>query len=130
MVVPGLRVTSWLSAEGIAALYRSMHVLLIPSRATVTWVEQFGRVIPEAQASGVVVAGYASGAIAEVAGTAGLLCGEGQADRLAEAVSDLVCSPQNWATRRADGLVRAQRCTWAAVADRQAELYAAVTDRP
>ena len=52
----------------LATRYRSTHVVLVPSVSTPTWVEQFGRVIVEAQASGAVVAGYASGAIPRSSG--------------------------------------------------------------
>ena len=73
------------------------HVVLVPSRPTTTWVEQFGRVIVEAQASGAVVAGYASGAIPEVAGEAAILTDVGAVaalgDRIAALASDPVDTP-------------------------------------
>ena len=59
----------WQSGSKMAASYRSMHVALIPSRATETWTQQFGRVIVEAQASGAVVAGYVRGSIAKCLAT-------------------------------------------------------------
>ena len=58
--------------RSVADVARDMpvaHVLLVPSTPTTTWTEQFGRVIVEAQASGAVVAGYATGSIPEVAGS-------------------------------------------------------------
>jgi glycosyltransferase involved in cell wall biosynthesis len=116
-------VSPWMSTEQLAGLYRSMHVLLIPSRATNTWVEQFGRVIPEAQSSGAVVAGYASGAIAEVAGPAGLLVDEGAVERLSAEVSQLLRSPEDWSERRSLGLGQADQCTWTKIGSAQAEFY-------
>jgi hypothetical protein len=109
--------------EKIAELYRTMHVLLIPSLATSTWVEQFGRVIPEAQSSGAVVAGYASGAIAEVAGPPGLLVPEGDIGRLGTAVTELVTAEDAWTRRRRLGLEQAQSRTWNTIGEQQAALY-------
>src|SRR5258705_13142156 len=68
-----LELAPWRRIEELAAIYRTTHVVLVPSQPTETWVEQFGRVIVEAQASGAVVAGYASGSIPEVAGEAAIL---------------------------------------------------------
>ena len=59
-----LEVQPWLDLHAAAELYRRAHVVLVPSAPTETWTEQFGRVIVEAQASGAVVAGYATGSIA------------------------------------------------------------------
>ncbi len=74
----------WQSVAELAAFYRQAHVVLVPSVATETWTEQFGRVIVEAQASGAVVAGYASGSIPEVAGDAALLVAPGDVHALGE----------------------------------------------
>ena len=68
-----LEIMPWQSGSALAAAYRRAHIVLVPSRATERWVEQFGRVIVEAQASGAVVAAYDSGAIAEAGGEAALL---------------------------------------------------------
>lgn len=123
-----LVITPWQSTEALAELYRTIHVALVPSRATATWVEQFGRVIVEAQACGAVVAGYASGAIPEVAGAAGVLVPEGQVDALAAAVTELITSEKAWVSRRRAGYELASSRTWSAVAGRQLELYARVVD--
>jgi glycosyltransferase involved in cell wall biosynthesis len=127
-VADGVRLSPWMSADAIAALYQTMHVLLIPSRASETWVEQFGRVIPEAQASGAVVAGYASGAIAEVAGAHGILVDEGDQPGLATAVVNLLESSESWNARRKGGLAQAISCTWTSIAERQAGLYHTVAN--
>lgn len=112
----------WRSPAEMAALYRGMHVLLIPSRATPSWTEQFGRVIVEAQASGAIVVGYTSGAIPEVAGEPALLAPEGDAAALAAAL-DVLTDPQEHERRRAAGLELAAERTWARVAERQAAFY-------
>jgi glycosyltransferase involved in cell wall biosynthesis len=118
-----LQLAAWQSGEELASNYRAAHVVLVPSRPTETWVEQFGRVIVEAQASGAVVAGYASGAIPEVAGEAGMVVPTGDVERLAEVVARVVADPDEFAWRRAAGHLQAATRTWSAVAARQAALY-------
>src|SRR5262249_1025710 len=51
----------------------AMDVLVLPSRTTDTWAEQFGHVLIEAMAAGVPVVGSSSGAIPEVVGDAGVI---------------------------------------------------------
>ena len=121
-----LELAAWQSGEELASNYRAAHVVLVPSRPTETWVEQFGRVIVEAQASGAVVAAYASGAIPEVAGAAGMVVPTGDVERLSEAVARLVANPDEFAWRREAGHLQAAPRTWHAVATRQAALYKAV----
>lgn len=60
-----------------------MDVLVLPSRTTPTWKEQFGLVLAEAMLSGVAVVGSDSGAIPEVIGDAGLIFPEGDVAALA-----------------------------------------------
>lgn len=129
-VADDIEMHPWLGAEELGRLYAGMHLLLVPSRATRTWVEQFGRVIVEAQASGAVAAGYASGSIPEVAGDAGLLVVEGAAEELAQRTKDVICQPAAFECRRQAGLALATGRTWSEVARRQAELYRSVCIRP
>jgi glycosyltransferase involved in cell wall biosynthesis len=118
-----LDVLPWQPAEELAATYRRTHVVLVPSRPTQTWVEQFGRVIVEAQASGAVVAGYASGSIEEVAGSSALLTHVGDVTGLADQVVVAVGDPVGFEARRAEGLARSRTRTWSEVARRHADLY-------
>jgi glycosyltransferase involved in cell wall biosynthesis len=122
-VADRLEVASWQASAELAATYRRAHVVLVPSRPTETWVEQFGRVIVEAQASGAVVAGYASGSIPEVAGAAAVLTRVGDPAALADAVSALCREAAEYERRRRAGASLSAARTWASVADRQAELY-------
>jgi glycosyltransferase involved in cell wall biosynthesis len=117
------------SGPDLAQLYREAHFALVPSRTTATWVEQFGRIIVEAQASGAVVAGYSSGAIGEVAGAAGALAPEGDVTALASRVTDLLTRPDEYGRRRTEGLRSARSRTWAEVGRRQAALYESVLNR-
>ena len=120
----------WRSGEQMAAAYRSMHVVLLPSRATETWTEQFGRVIVEAQASGAVVAGYGSGAIPEVLGAAGVSVPEGDISALSVAVTDLLADEVSYQRRRTAGLRQVERMTWEQIGSQQLAFYERVLSRP
>ena len=111
------------AGELAKGLYRQMHVVLVPSLATQTWVEQFGRVIVEAQASGAVVAGYASGSIPEIAGDSAILVPERAVNDLSQELSVLISNQEEYETLRDRGLRLARSRTWSRVAGRQAELY-------
>jgi glycosyltransferase involved in cell wall biosynthesis len=56
-----------------------LDVLVLPSKTTRTWKEQFGHVLIEAMACGVPVIGSSSGEIPNVIGDAGLVFNEGDA---------------------------------------------------
>lgn len=70
-----------------------MDVLVLPSRTTPTWKEQFGMVLAEAMLSGVAVVGSDSGAIPEVIGDAGLIFPEGDTSALAGCLERLQADP-------------------------------------
>ena len=122
-----LELLPWRPAAELADIYRGTHVVLVPSRPTTTWVEQFGRVIVEAQACGAVVAGYASGAIPEVAGEPAILTDVGAVAELGDRVAALASDPVGYADRRAQGIELSRTRTWAKVAARQVDLYRRVT---
>jgi glycosyltransferase involved in cell wall biosynthesis len=119
----------WQSGPELALNYKAAHVLLVPSRPS-TVAEQFGRVIVEAQASGAVVAGYACGAIAEVAGDAAIVVPVGDVESLGESVSRLVVDPDEFARRRDAGRRQVATRTWRSVAERQLWLYQRVLEEP
>jgi glycosyltransferase involved in cell wall biosynthesis len=122
-VADRLELAPWLPTAELAAIYRRAHVVLVPSRPTETWVEQFGRVIVEGQASGAVVAGYASGSIPEVAGEAAVLTEVGAVSELGDRIVALLADAADFARRREQGIALSGTRTWARVAQRQAELY-------
>lgn len=62
--------------------YRSLDLLVLPSRTRPNWKEQFGRVLIEAMASGVPVIGSSSGEIPNVIGDAGVVFPEGDIESL------------------------------------------------
>ncbi|MFN0157686.1 MAG: glycosyltransferase [Bacteroidota bacterium] len=66
----------------VAEQLRAMHVLVLPSRTTKYWKEQFGRILIEAMACGVAVVGSDSGEIPNVIGDARLIFKEGDEEGL------------------------------------------------
>ena len=113
----------WTDAAELAALYRTAHVVLVPSRATRTWVEQFGRVITEGQAAGAVVVGWSSGSIPEVGAGLVPLAPEGDVAGLAERVLELVRDGARWSDLRQRGLSRSVELDWPRVGFAQAAFY-------
>ncbi|MDP4198948.1 MAG: glycosyltransferase [Bacteroidota bacterium] len=71
-----------------------MDVLVLPSRSTPTWVEQFGHILLEAMANGVPVIGSNSGEIPNVIGDAGLIFQEGDLPALSDAIQFLRFNPR------------------------------------
>ena len=120
--MPQLELLSWQGPQELAQIFRQTHVALVLSRPTATWVEQFGRVILEAQASGAIVAGYASGAIPEVAGGAAILVDVGDHASLVAGLGELH-SGSTFAYLRDRGLALSRARTWEAVGERHARLY-------
>ncbi len=78
--------------------YRRFDLLVLPSVSRPNWIEQFGRVLVEAMASGVAVIGSSSGEIPQVIGEAGLLFPEGDVEALCHAITELAGD----VSRRAD----------------------------
>jgi len=113
--------------EELPQVMNALDTLVLPSRTTPRWKEQFGRVIIEAQACERPVVGSASGAIPEVIGEAGLVFPERDAKALADALLELRADPQ-----RAQEMGRIGRrqveehYTWARVAERMREIYCSV----
>lgn len=110
-----------LSPDRLAAFYRSIDVLAVPSLPTPRWTEQFGRVAVEAMACGVPVVSSDAGALPDVVGGAGIVVPHGDADALAAAVVE-AAGPRR-AELRASGFARAAECSWEAVAREYLDLY-------
>jgi glycosyltransferase involved in cell wall biosynthesis len=96
--IPGsrTRVLDGLDHDQMAGAYARLDVLVLPSRTTPTWKEQFGRVIVEALWCGVPVLGSDSGEIPWLIGLTGggLVFPEGDRDALAAQLSRLREAPQ------------------------------------
>lgn len=69
-------------------------VLVLPSRTTETWKEQFGHVLIEAMAMGVPVVGSSSGEIPNVIGRPDLVFTEDNAGELANILAKMIREPE------------------------------------
>ncbi len=110
--------------DELPQVMNALDVLVLPSRTTPRWKEQFGRVIIEAQACGIPVIGSNSGAIPGVVGKGGLIFPEGDVPSLASVFSTLHSDPQG--TRELGRIGRCQveeNYTWARVAEQMWEIY-------
>lgn len=120
--VPSLQVVEFL---------RHVHVLVLPSRTTPSWKEQFGRVLVEAMACGVPVVGSDSGEIPHVIGDGGLVFPEGDAQRLAECILSLCEQADTWreVSRRARHRA-VQHFSIAQVANRYVQFWSSLRETP
>ncbi len=116
----------------MAAFYRELDALVIPSKTCPNWKEQFGRVIVEAMACGVPVIGSDSGAIPGVLGEdgdCGLLFPEGDVGALADRLQTLMTDEKLRVQLGAHGRVRALgKFTQAQVAAQTVTVYQAMLD--
>jgi glycosyltransferase involved in cell wall biosynthesis len=78
-----------LSHEALPDFYHELDALILPSKTTPQWQEQFGRVLIEAMACGVPVIGSDSGAIPSVIADAGLTFPEGKWQALCDKIQML-----------------------------------------
>lgn len=107
----------------IPGLLRSLDVLVLPSRTTPRWREQWGRVLTEAMASGTPVIGSSSGEIPHVIGDAGMVFPEGSVEDLSKALKFVLGSADE-ANRLSElGLERAASYTWERHAARTKSFY-------
>lgn len=90
-----LELHTGLRSDEMPDLYRRMDVLVLPSRTTTTWAEQFGKVLCEALLCGTPVIGSSSGEIPWVIETSGggLTFPEGDASALAARITELHADP-------------------------------------
>ena len=109
--------------EDIPATYPRFDVLAVPSVPLPGWIEQFGRVVVEAQACGVPVVASASGALPDVVGECGLLVPPDDPRALRDALVRFLDEPGLWQRLRASGLAAAPGYSWESVADTQIGLY-------
>lgn len=70
-----------------------LNVLVLPSLTRSNWMEQFGRVLPEAMSCETPVIGSSSGEIPYVIGDAGLVFKEGDAQELSTCIQRLLDDP-------------------------------------
>ncbi|NBU64720.1 MAG: glycosyltransferase family 4 protein [Chloroflexia bacterium] len=85
------------ASHAIPTIMHGIDALVLPSRTTANWKEQFGRVLVEAMACGIPVIGSDSGEIPHVIGDGGIVYPEGQSHALADAIMHLVAHPHEYA---------------------------------
>jgi glycosyltransferase involved in cell wall biosynthesis len=118
--------------EELPTLFGAFDTMVLPSRTTATWKEQFGRVLIEAGACEIPVIGSDSGAIPEVIGLGeeamGLVFPEGNASALADAI--LAIKKDTLLAKKfgSNGARRArEEFSWSQVAARMADIYREVS---
>ena len=113
-----------LPREELVFFYNALDALVLPSRTTKSWKEQFGRVLIEAQACGIPVIGSDSGAIPEVIGDAGMIVPEGDSHALALALLKLGRTPGLMRQLAQQGIERVTtRYSWEAIAAQMRGIY-------
>lgn len=111
-------------SKDVAVEMRQLHALVLPSRTTPRWKEQFGRVLVEAMASGVPPIGSDSGEIPHVIGNAGLIFTEGNVGELVAHIERLLDEPERRAELAQLGRQRVlEHYTYRAIARRHYEIY-------
>jgi glycosyltransferase involved in cell wall biosynthesis len=99
-----------LPPEQVSALFQDSDVLVCPSRKTSTWEEQFGRVLVEAMAQGVIAVGSRTGAIGEVIGSEDLTFDQDDVPALAKILQRLA--------QDSEYLTSQQRRAWSRASER------------
>jgi glycosyltransferase involved in cell wall biosynthesis len=91
--------------DRVGSLLAVIDVLVLPSRTTLRWKEQFGRILVEAMACGAAVVGSDSGEIPHLVRRSGggLVFREGQVSDLAACLTRLLKEPALLAQYRAQG---------------------------
>lgn len=125
-----VRIATGVGHAEVPAYLNAMDLLAAPSRTTPRWKEQLGRMLLEAFACGVSVAGSDSGEIPHVVGGAGLVVPEGDAGAWAAALDRLLADPALRADLGARGRARAEAAYALPVAARRhLDFFAELLDR-
>lgn len=104
------RVVWFCSQHGnIARLMNASDVTILASRSTPKWIEQFGRVVPEAMACGNVVVVSDSGTPKELVGNGGLVFPEGDDAALAQILQSLIDNPTKCLSLRRNAIRHVHR---------------------
>jgi glycosyltransferase involved in cell wall biosynthesis len=110
--------------DQLPELFNALDVMVLPSRTTKGWKEQFGRVIIEAHACGIPVIGSTSGAIPEVIGFGGMTFPERDPKSIAKVIAELMDDPRRCAEMGETGRLQVMdRYTWQSVAERMHNIY-------
>ncbi|MED5579300.1 MAG: glycosyltransferase family 4 protein [Nitrospinota bacterium] len=83
----------WVDHYEIPTYLRKAHVLILPSRTTIHWAEQFGHCLIEAMSAGIVPIGSDTGEIPHVIGNEGFVFPEEDHNSLQNAIQKLMDNP-------------------------------------
>lgn len=83
-----------LPADDLDMVWPRLDCLVAPSRTTREWSEPYGRAVMQAMGYGVPIIGSSSGVLPEVIGPAGLVVPEEDVAALADAIGQLLASPE------------------------------------
>ncbi len=111
-------------------VFPTFDVLAVPSVPEAGWLEQFGRVVVEGQASGVPTVASDSGALPDVVGDGGLLVPPNDPAALCAALVRVLEEPGLWTRLRDAGSASVDRYSWSSVASTQQRLYERVVGTP
>ncbi|WP_439625473.1 glycosyltransferase [Gemmata sp.] len=118
------RVVTGVPHAGVPAYLNAMDVLAAPSQTTPRWKEQLGRMLIEAMACGVPVAGSDSGEIPFVIGDAGVVLPEADSLAWAAGLGALLEGPARRADLARAGLARVHaEFTWPLIARRHLTFF-------
>lgn len=132
-----LQIADWVVWRGAVrheqapAELSQFDVLVLPSRTTPEWKEQFGHVLIEAMAMGIPVVGSSSGEIPHVIGRSDLIFQEEDVVGLAAILERLICDP-DWGQSAGEyGLERVQQLyTHDKIAQRLIGLWQSILEKP
>lgn len=121
----------WLGGAGreaIERLWREIDVLVVPSRATATWVERYHPLLVEAMALGLPVVVADTGALPELVGEAGIVASDPEA--MGIALQQLLIAPDERLRRGAAARQRVlEHLSHGAIAERTLSFWRTVVPR-
>ena len=124
-----VRVVTGVGHDAVPPYLAAMDLLCAPSLTTPRWREQLGRMLIEAMACGVAVAGSTSGEIPHVLGDGGAVVREGNAGAWAGALTRLLEDAGERAALAARGLARARaEYAWPRVARAHLDFFAELVE--
>ena len=114
----------WVDHYDIPLYMRKAHVLVVPSRTTPNWAEQFSHPLIEAMSSGTVPIGSDSGEIPYVIGKEGLIFQEDNHIQLQNAIQKLMDNPQLLEELSIAGRKKVlTQYSWKCIAEKTIEFY-------
>jgi glycosyltransferase involved in cell wall biosynthesis len=123
-IAPRVTFDEWMPSSHLPNYFSGLDVLVLPSLSRPNWKEQFGRVLIEAMACGVIAVGARSGAIPEVIGGAGLTFAEGNVEALRDQLQRLIDNVVLREALREQGRRRVtENYTQAAIAQQTVDVY-------